>query len=70
MRSLAQDRAAASQASLKRSPWTRVGQVLPRGVVILLTALVIFTPPSTIRSTSVGLVNSSITRSPAYFGLL
>jgi iron(III) transport system permease protein len=44
MRSLAQDRAAARQATLKRSPWTRVGQALPRGVVILLTALAIFTP--------------------------
>lgn len=44
MRSLAQDRAAASEVSLKRSPWTRVGQALPRGVVILLTALAIFTP--------------------------
>ena len=44
MRSLAQDRAAARQVTLKRSPWTRVGQALPRGVVILLTALAIFTP--------------------------
>ncbi|TYZ50129.1 spermidine/putrescine ABC transporter permease [Ralstonia solanacearum] len=44
MRSLTHDRAAASQAIPQRSPWTRVGQALPRGVVILLTALAIFTP--------------------------
>jgi len=48
MRSLTQDRAAASQAIPQRSILSRMGQALPRGVVILLTALAIFTPLSLI----------------------
>jgi hypothetical protein len=50
-------------------PGCAAGRHRPRGGRRQMLTLVIFTPPSTTRSTSVGLVNSSMTRCPAYIGL-